>query len=232
VIDADNLGVDPAVARMRRTRKPRGGTRAICELEPGLATAYRTAVARIAPTLENLLSPAVRANRARSSGSSLILGKVERARRGFEADLRTASEQHRGPLLVADVLDCYASISLRAVLDSIPAEAPEVASVLSRFREGGVRGLPVGPAGSAVLANAVLSALDDVVSGAGVRHLRWVDDLYIFTDSSREARVILDRLRKEADRLGWSLNEEKSGAVDVDVSPQPRRSGGVLGPLA
>jgi len=85
---------------------------------------------------------------------------------------------------------------------------------LEAFAEDGVRGLPVGPAASAVLGNAVLAGLDDAFERRGMPHLRWVDDLLGFASSRREARLALDGLRSAGAGIGLELHVEKTRIVE------------------
>jgi hypothetical protein len=71
--------------------------------------------------------------------------------------------------------------------------------MIEGWSESGCRGLPIGPVGSAVLANAVLTSVD-----SGLRSLhfvRWVDDYVIALTSERATADILDRLDTFLDQL-------------------------------
>jgi hypothetical protein len=128
---------------------------------------------------------------------------------------------------LGDVADCYASVSevvLERRLRSIGAGASElrpVLAILDRLHEHGVRGLPVGPAASAVLANAVLGHVDDslarcrahAAAGPGVRHLRWVDDIAVFAPDHRSAMDALARFEDALGELGLAIARSKTGLV-------------------
>jgi hypothetical protein len=109
---ADNLGVDPSVARMRRVSKRTGGWRALCELEPDLRERYEIETAALVRRLGPRTDPADVAIRATAPGDKVMLESASKARRRFARARRSMSEEHRGPFVVADGLDCYASISL------------------------------------------------------------------------------------------------------------------------
>jgi hypothetical protein len=117
-------------------------------------------------------------------------------------------------LLRTDVADCYASIASDRVesalvrLGAHPSEAGRVRGVLEALTEAGVRGLPVGPAASSILANAVLSAGDRSLEGTAF--LRWVDDYLVFVRTEAEASAALDRLGETLDRVGLRLSEHKT----------------------
>jgi hypothetical protein len=95
------------------------------------------------------------------------------------------------------------------VADVVGPEAADAVAVLRRFRDLGVRGLPVGPEPSAILANAVLVRLDDAIRGSGVRHLRWVDDVVLW-GTAEDVRSALYALRAVAGTVGLELHGDKT----------------------
>jgi len=103
-------------------------------------------------------------------------------------------------------------------LGCYPSETAQVRAVLEKLSTSGVRGLPVGPTASAVLANAVLSRADTALRGTP--HLRWVDDYLIFCSDELQARAALERLAAALGEVGLSLAPEKTsiGSPNFDVS--------------
>jgi hypothetical protein len=95
-----------------------------------------------------------------------------------------------------------------------------------------VRGLPVGPAPSAFLADVVLSGLDRGLHEAGARHLRWVDDFLVAVDSLLEGRAVLDLLNREAELRGLTLNPRKTAIVTDREAVLRETSAGAPRPLA
>ena len=104
---------------------------------------------------------------------------------------------------VADVRDCYASISPETLAELLGPEAAHAIAFLRRFHECGVRGLPIGPEPSAILANAVLSRLDDAIRRSGVRHLRWVDDIALWGPTADVGRRCVRCRSTTAARSAW-----------------------------
>jgi Reverse transcriptase (RNA-dependent DNA polymerase) len=88
-------------------------------------------------------------------------------------------------------------------------EAAHAVSFLRHLHGRGVRGLPVGPESSAILANAVLSEMDRAVRGTDARHLRWVDDLVLWGSRTRVERT-LAVLVDVATGLGLQLHGSKT----------------------
>lgn len=78
-------------------------------------------------------------------------------------------------------------------------EVAAVVHMLDYFNCNGIRGLPIGPEPSAVLAAAVLSHADTALESLGAPHLRWVDDFIVFAHAENQTFSILERL---TDALG------------------------------
>jgi hypothetical protein len=110
---------------------------------------------------------------------------------------------------VADVRDCYGSISPDTLAALLGPEAAHAVAFLRRLHDQGVRGLPIGPEPSAILANAVLSEADRAIRGTGARHLRWVDDLVLWGRRT-DVRHALGALHGVAVRMGLELHETKT----------------------
>jgi hypothetical protein len=176
---------------------------------------YVELVARSAAAIEELLSPAVMANRVASWSvrpPELALRPWRLERRLFAA--RLAGLARRGAVAFGDVRRCYASMSPAIVGDAlrragIPT-ACEVEGFLSSLECVGVEGLPVGPDASAVLANAVLAQVDRTLREAGVEHLRWVDDVVL---SGVDASAALSVFRTALASIGLRANETKTRIV-------------------
>ena len=177
---------------------------------------YVELVARSAAAIEELLSPAVMANRVASWSlrpPELALRPWRLERRLFAARLAGLAVR-RGPVAFADVRRCYASMSPKTVGDAlrragIPT-ACEVEGFLAGLERVGVEGLPVGPDASAVLANAVLAQVDRTLRDAGVEHLRWVDDVVL---SGADVAAALSVFRTALASIGLRANETKTRIV-------------------
>jgi hypothetical protein len=193
-----------------------GGVRWLSILDRPTAARYAALVASVAPTIEAALGEEVVANRAVGiSRNTMRLRPWGPAREGF---LRSG---HRLALaassfVAADVHRCYPSIGPDLVgrtlrlMGCARSDVLGVTALLEAFDEAGVRGLPIGPDPSAVLANAVLAGADEVLRGTGVRHLRWVDDFWIFAAGRREAATALTSLGGWLEARGLSLAPEKT----------------------
>jgi hypothetical protein len=174
-----------------------GGVRTLVRLGAFDARRYAAAVARVTTAIESALGPTSYADRAAVRGTQVVFEDWRRARvrlrSAVAAQLRTYP---RGVVFVGDVRACFPSITIEAVERALvrvgarPGEIEEVARVLYDLSESGISGLPVGPAPSAQLANAVLSTVDRAFRAEGIKALRWVDDVVaICADVPRAAQA-------------------------------------------
>lgn len=193
-----------------------GGERRLAILDPASRDRYARLVAGSAGDVEARLSDAVVANRVRSwrvEPPELRLRPWRIERRIFAARL-SAFARAAGAIAFADVRRCYASISAATVGETLRRDGVTTADDIERFlrelHDAGVTGLPVGPEPSAVLANAVLARADRALERAGIRHLRWVDDVVLAgTDPAAALGVLRDALAT----VGLRLNDRKTRVV-------------------
>jgi hypothetical protein len=190
---------------------PAGGIRWLTRLDPATDAAYRDAVRDLAGRIERSLGPEVFAIRTRPRRGAWRPDPWPPARAAWRRTLRGAIRDAAGgtTFAVADVRDCYASISPATIGAILGPGAAATIRVLRRLHEHGVRGLPVGPDASAILANAPLSRLDRAVRSSGVRHLRWVDDVVLWGGRG-DVRRALARLEAAAAGMGLALRHEKT----------------------
>jgi hypothetical protein len=202
-------------------------TRTLTTLSASEADRYTRVVAAIARTVESALSSRVTAHRVAGCGEEppvlrFVPWRDERAI--FARGLASMAATH--PCLVfTDVRDCYGSIRPPVVRDVLarigadPRSCERVRGFLDDLAARGVRGLPVGPAPSAVLANAVLAEADRALERLGVRYLRWVDDVVAGTSDREEAERVVAELASALGRVGLALNESKTRIV-VDTTAE------------
>jgi len=222
VSSVDDARPEPRRPAFVEVPKPGGGARRLTVLHSTDSTAYGRAVGRLAAMLERVLGPAVAANRG-EPGPIVRLRPLREERPRVEAR-RRALVGTAGLVVKTDVRDCYPSMEPSVVASSLlrlgahPSEIGPVRQLLEELGEAGVRGLPIGPDPSAVLANAVLTAADDAVRSADGRHLRWVDDVWAAARDDRHADEILDRTREALSRIGLRLNEAKTRTLECGES--------------
>ncbi|HEV8564652.1 MAG TPA: RNA-directed DNA polymerase [Actinomycetota bacterium] len=198
-----------------------GGFRRLARLDPADGATYDRAVSRLVPAIEGSLWPCVWANRVRGRGARewTSLEPWGPARRGFGRAMRRLAA--RGDVTMIDVRDCYGSIEPRVVEASLRGicreDVADVVRLLRRFENGGVRGLPIGPEPSAILANAILSGLDRAIGRSGARHVRWVDDVAMVGRDEAEAAHALEAAREALAELGLALNEQKTRVLPAEA---------------
>ncbi len=207
------------------------GPRTLAVLHPSLAARYVRVVAAVAPAIEAGLAPTVAAHRVRVASVDppvLRLRPFAAERARFRRRLTALADDHPC-LLFADVRACYPSIAPSAVAAGLAAlachhaGALEVVRFLRRLGSLGVRGLPIGPEPSAVLANAVLSAVDRALTSRGLPYLRWVDDPVVGLADPGDATGVLTAVSEALAERGLALNPDKTHVVAAQ--------GGQVGPL-
>ncbi len=187
-----------------------GRTRWLTELSGPVADAYPAAVAQLVPVLERSLGSGVVANRV----VGRRLEPVGPARRRYLRLVRTGLAPG-SVAIVADVRHCYRCIGPLPVAHALAsvgggaAPIERVLDVLGEVRGAGVEGLPIGPAASAVVANAVLRPADLAVAATGARLIRWVDDVVIVGATGRQAWRALDAWTAALGVVGLTMHEGK-----------------------
>ena len=115
----------------------------------------------------------------------------------------------RGSIILSDVRDCYASIDARA-LGHVGIDDPDLLGFLRGLGDAGVRGLPVGPPPSAIIANAVLGFADRAVVEAAAVPIRWVDDVVLVGRDRLGAERAFDAWRRALASLGLEAHDGKT----------------------
>lgn len=196
----------------RWERKPGGGLRRLAVLSDCDEVVWHRLAGRIAALVEPRLGERVLANRAQAVAGDWSLRPVLPALR--RARPAVAALARRGPLMVrTDVAAFYPSVTPSALFRALRSEgvgawdAGAAAHFLDGWGSEGYPGLPVGPSGSAVLANAVLATVDRCLPYPFVR---WVDDYLIAVPSEPAAEEAIQRLDEALDRTCLRRSEPKT----------------------
>jgi hypothetical protein len=80
--------------------------------------------------------------------------------------------------------------------------------MLDGWGSEGYAGLPIGPPGSAVIGNAILSPLDAELRS--LPFLRWVDDYLIAVTRGRDVNLVLERMDECLARMGLERSALKT----------------------
>lgn len=194
--------------------------RRMCLLDPVTAAAYEEAVEPAVPAIERLLEPWAVGNRVVAL-RPLRLEPWREARARYRA-IAEREAARAGLALRIDVRECYRTISAGAVDAALRAgevvseHRGRIAAALDAFARGGIAGLPVGPAPSAVLANLVLAAADRAL--AGERWLRWVDDLVVFAPDAARLAEAERRVTTALAALGLATHPAKRRTAEGPVA--------------
>jgi hypothetical protein len=223
--------------RLVASPKRGGGVRWLSLLDSDTETRYAALVDSVAPAIEASLGPEVVANRAAPGTPSIGL-RLRPWRPAWNAYLRSGRHLAlgAGAFVAADVRRCYPSIGPDLVgrtlrqLGCAMDDVRGVTTMLEALDASGVPGLPIGPNPSAVLANAVLAGADEELRAAGVRHLRWVDDVWIFAPGRHEALTALGSLATWLEGQGLSLAPEKTRILDRPHEIAAAVGGGTVSP--
>jgi hypothetical protein len=171
--------------RTERWTSPAGKQRLLTTLLPGEARSYAAAVRLAFP---ERLEPA-RPFAGRGPGNGRPPWYEQR--RLWRAAVHSRIARARR-VVVADVEDCYPSITHRAIEHAASGSRGDpgpLLAFLDDVRENGVRGLPVGPQPSMRIADVILAIADERARVAGASPLRWVDDVVFAGDLEAVARA-------------------------------------------
>jgi len=188
--------------RLERWTSSSGRRRWLTTLEPHEARAYAAAVRLALPHLAvGPRSFAARTGPGRAWGTAWLSWQRTVA----------AESSRAGLIIVSDVAACYPSIrgaAIRMAARQAGGEPEPLLAQLARFRDAGVRGIPIGPEPSAWVGEAILSIADERAREAALAPIRWVDDV-IFAgdrDAVRRASAAWTRALSE---VGLRENESK-----------------------
>jgi len=198
--------------------KPGGGKRRLTVLDAIDDAVYRRVVSRLSGMLERVLGAHVLAHRV-ASVTPFRLRAWGGERAAFERRRRALVER-ANVVVKTDVRDCYPSIRPEVAeaafvrIGAERADAGALRGMLERFVDAGIRGLPVGPVASGVVANAVLTAVDDAARASNAPHIRWVDDVWLASRDERHAAEIIERIQEALDAIGLSVHPGKTAVTD------------------
>lgn len=209
--------------------KPKAGFRVVHQLEPVDAVVYTALACEVAESVEDARMP-IDEYIACSYRLTISEGSYFSAGSGW-TDFGEKTEELAGAfklVLVTDITDFYNQIYLHRLNNAIETANPRLKPIaddiehfLTTLNSKSSQGIPVGPAASIVLAEAVLIDVDQFLKDQGIAHTRYVDDIRIFSDSERELHRVLERLTLylyENHRL--TVSSEKTFMMDASAFVQ------------
>lgn len=182
------------------SKKPSGSYRIVHQLEPLDTIVYTALAYLIAEHIEQ-----VRADKhiACSYRFTVEDGGFFEKNAGFKMFIdmiENLSDQYRY-ILVTDITDFYNQIYLHRLNNAIERADPSLKNIaddterfISSINDKASQGVPVGPAASIIMSEAVLIDIDEYIADFGVEHTRYVDDIRIFSDSREELEKVLEKL--------------------------------------
>ncbi|OBR47204.1 RNA-directed DNA polymerase [Paraburkholderia tropica] len=179
--------------------KARGGYRVVHQLEPLDSIVYVALVHAVAPEIsESRMGPDVACSyRINVDRSSFFVGGSGFSRYRQQCEKLSAEYKY---VLTTDISDFYNQIYLHRVCNAIElvsdtkSAGTEIERFITRLNNKASQGIPVGPAPSVVLAEAVMMDVDQHIAHQGFDHVRYVDDIRIFSDSKADLERCLESL--------------------------------------
>ncbi len=203
--------------------KDRHGRRPMATMDPFDQVAYRALVGRnVNPIVASVDTNVVLSSRLAAPPPRWRVERhhvpiKERRERGIQ--LLT---QH-GVLATLDIQNYYPSVSrvaLEAVLGRLRLLRHNFEALLAWLDKlhatSSVTGLPIGPGGSEILGNALLTPGDDALAKIGLPFLRYMDDTWAFLRSARDFPSMLDTYQGAVSTrcLGFVCHPEKCKPID------------------
>lgn len=194
--NVEKLWVTPP--RVFPVPKPSGDFRVVHQLEPMDAIAYTALSYEIVAAVEAARMPEAEkvacSYRLKPEDGHFFAGGSGYP--DFIEQTEALANQHKY-VLVTDIADFYNQIYLHRLNNaveyadaSLKAVGDDIERFISRLNAKSSQGIPVGPAASIVMAEAVLIDVDNFIRNQAVPHTRYVDDFRIFGGSVEQLRRI------------------------------------------
>lgn len=182
----------------------------------------RAAAGRIAATTDRLLPGCVHSARLSKRPPAWSFCKPAKSHKRFRKKALALIEGGHEAMCRTDVENYYGSIDLTVAAHWLREWGcnQESTDFLLRLIEqwqlwANLRGIPVGPEGSAVVGNALLLPLDQRMSSLRAQHLRWMDDILIFATTPVETRLLVNPADEEIGKLRLKRSIEKTAFFDT-----------------
>jgi len=189
--------------------KASGTFRVVHQLDPIDAIIYVALVYEISQIIEDFRIPATEriacSYRIETGVNGSFFGKDSDGWSNYiEKSDELANSYSKGYILMCDITDFYNQIYLHRIQNIVSEAGGSVygshAKVLEDFLMGlntnTSRGVPVGPAPSIVLAEAIMGDIDKKIATFTRDFTRWVDDIRIFFSSKEQAQFVLHELTR------------------------------------
>lgn len=199
-------------------KKSKGGYRVVHQLDPLDALVYTAATYSVAEQVENarksICDSIVCSYRIELDGKGFF-----QSGSGFEAyrsQCQILSDRY-SYVLTTDISDFYNKIYLHRLENAISSatnsdNGKAFENFLMSLNTHNSQGIPVGPAASIIMSEATLIDVDDFISHKSFEHVRYVDDIRIFSNSELDLDILLQELTlylHKSHRLGLVAEKTK-----------------------
>jgi hypothetical protein len=214
ITQLDSGSYHPATPRLVEVPKDEFASRPITVMRVADRIIYEALVDRLIPAIESALPDAVYSARVKTgkTGKSRMSNQIQQWLAFQRAGRKLCDEETSAFMLSTDVSSYFEYIDLATLmkeLKALPGVDTAVVDLLSRFlndleRTTDIWGLPQGPTASSILGNFYLLPIDRYLRMQAVKHIRFQDDIKIFSESPSTLR----RVQRECIRIlrGRHLN--------------------------
>lgn len=193
------------VPRKISVPKVRGGYRIASQLTPLDSIIYTSLAYSVSSSVENQRIPEERnqscSYRVKSDASGRFFADDEGYSNYKTAIIEAIEDDNISHVLTLDLSDFYGQISHHRIQNNLEAsgisndESKVIEHTLGCFNSNQhSQGIPIGPSGSIILAEAAMIDVDDFLARGGYRFCRYVDDFRIFFQSKASADTALRKL--------------------------------------
>jgi hypothetical protein len=185
--------------------KPNGNYRVVHQLDPLDSIIYTALLNEDASIIETYRIPSERKISCSYRIKLDTTGSFfERDHNGYSDFLEKAEEladeNKDGVVLICDIVDFYNQIYLHRVNNVLSEAGSKAGKIIESFL-GGLntnvsRGIPVGPAPSILIAEAIMNDVNKKIIGYTSSFSQYVDDLYIFFKNEYDAKMFLHELTR------------------------------------
>jgi hypothetical protein len=207
--------------------KPNKNFRVVHQLDPIDSIIYTALLYELSANIESYRIPEIRkiacSYRIKPNTNGSFFDVTNQGYHDYIQRAEELSIQHsKGVVLTCDIVDFYNQIYLHRVNNILSEAGLKTGKVLENFLKGlntnVSRGIPVGPAPSILIAEAIMADIDKKILSHTSSFTRYVDDIYIFFDNEYDAHSFLHELTKylySNHRL--VLSSDKTRIVSVEV---------------
>jgi len=209
--------------RTSASLKPKGGFRVVQQLDPLDTVVYTALVYSVANAIEN-----ARVDKSEHIACSYRIdldeGSLFAEGNGFVEFTKQSDKlaNENKFVLATDITDFYNQIYLHRLNNAIEyadhtlkSISDDIEGFLSKINGKASQGVPVGPAVSIIMAEAVMMDIDEFLIDKDIFHTRYVDDFRIFSNSKEKLLTVLEDLTLylyENHRL--TLSSEKTKIIE------------------